>query len=172
MWSILGREKINRTTAFLIFAPIKDMILHVLTSGYSADSQLILIGVRTHTNEHKFWNTVEGFLDYFLSTDDKIVVGFNILKFDIPFLLLNTPSERLADFFKKINYSNIVDLFTVLTFQNKGIIKGLDYHLEKEGLSRDFPGDDEMRIKGEGVQESLGKKLEAIHSLYWRLRER
>ena len=151
------------------------MILTIFTGSFSPDAELFLIGVRTHTGEYKFWTDMENFLDYFLKTDDKIVVGFNLLKFDIPFLLLKAKdSGKFRDFFRKVNYSNIVDLFTVLTFQNKGVIKGLDFYLEREGIGRNFLSDTEIgrRLqKGEKAEGEVEKKLEAIHSLYWKMKE-
>jgi len=52
-------------------------------------------------------------------------------------LMLLLKSRSLRDFekfFRKINYSNIEDLFIVLTFINKGEIKGLDYYCRKYGI--------------------------------------
>ncbi|MEM2918571.1 MAG: 3'-5' exonuclease [Candidatus Altiarchaeota archaeon] len=69
------------------------------------------------------------FINFFLQEEDKIIVGFNILKFDIPLLLLKTSHmENFEKFSMKINHSNIIDLFIVLTFQRKGKIKSFkDY---------------------------------------------
>jgi len=151
------------------------MILNIFTTGYSPDSELLFIGVRTHTGEVKFWEKEEGFIEYFLGTDDKIVIGFNILKFDIPYILLKTShSPRFKELFSKMNYCNIVDLFNILTFQNKGIIRGLNHYLEREGVERNFLNDAEIvRIANSErsrAEENASKKLEAIHSLYWKLR--
>lgn len=152
------------------------MILSIFTTGFSPESGLLFIAVRSHTGEIRAFKGIEEFIEYFLKTDDKIVVGFNILKFDIPFLLLKSGnSSRFREFFKKINYSNIVDLFTILTFQNKGIIKGLDFYLEKEGIERNFLSDPEIvnRLsKNDSSEEEIRKKLNAIHELYWKLREK
>jgi len=150
------------------------MILDVFSDGFTPDSRLLLIGVRTHTGEFRSWKGVEEFLDYFLGTDDKIIVGFNLLKFGMPFLLLKARnSERLPDFFKKLNYSNVVDLFPILTFQNQGLIRGLDFHLEKSGIKRDFLSDMEIARKAgrEDVGGEVKKKLEAINGLYWKLKK-
>jgi len=149
------------------------MILNIFTSGFSPEADLLLVGVRTHTGECKLWRDSEGFLDYFLKTDDKIVIGFNILKFDIPFLLLKSQkSQKFPEFFKKINYSNVVDLFPILTFRNRGVIKGLEFYLEKEGIRKDFLSDLEIarKSKEDSIAQEVGKKLEAINSLYWRLK--
>ena len=59
------------------------MILTLFASEFSPEARILLVGVQTHTGEFHFWKGWEGFLEYFLGTDDKIVVGFNILKFDI-----------------------------------------------------------------------------------------
>lgn len=151
------------------------MIVNIFTTGFSPDSSLLFIGVRTHTGEFKSWEKPEEFIEYFLSTDDKIVIGFNILKFDIPFLLLKAKdSLEFTQFFKKINYSNIIDLFTILTFQNKGVIKGLDFYLEQEGIEKNFLSDSEIirNLDREKTKEDIKRKLEAINSLYWKMKER
>lgn len=153
------------------------MILNVFTSGYAPDSRLLVVGVRSHTEELKFFDSLEGFVDYFLGTDDKIVIGFNILKWDVPYLLINAQaSARFADLFKKMNYANIVDLYPILTFRNKGVIKPLSFYLEQEGISREFKGDQEilalLGTEKARAREEIGKKLTAIQALYWKLKEK
>lgn len=150
------------------------MILNIFTSGYSPEADILLIAVRTHTGEFRCWTSLDEFLKYFLSTDDKIVIGFNILKWDIPLLLLKArETMEFTQFFKKINYCNVVDLFTVLTFQNQGVIKGLDFYLQQQGIEREFLTDPDIirNLDREKTKNDIKKKLEAIDSLYWKLKK-
>ena len=145
------------------------MILTILTSDYTATADLRLIAVRTHTGDHKFFTSLDEFITYFLGTDDKIVIGFNILKFDLPFLLLKSQDQKqFQEFFKKINYANVIDLFTILTFQNKGVIKGLDYHLQIRDLNR--PSNDRDLLRNLPDTAGVTQKLDAIHDLYWKIK--
>lgn len=154
---------------FYVFLPNPSMIITLFTDGYMPDAPLQFIGVRTHTGEHRFFSTPEEFADYFLGTDDKIVIGFNILKFDLPYLLLLLKgSPRFPDLFQKINYANIVDLFPILTFRNKGTIKGLSHYLAERDIPLPPTDKDIARTKS---QNDARKKLDALNDLYWKLRE-
>ncbi len=148
------------------------MMLDVFSDGYSHESRLVMVGVRTHTGEFRHWEELEGFLEYFMRTDDKIVVGFNILKWGLPFLMLKAQGlDRFPEFFRKVNQSNVTDLFTVLTFQNRGTIKGLDFYLDKFRINRDFPSDSEMVSGGvDSLAVGAKRKLEAMNALYWKMR--
>jgi len=151
------------------------MIVNVFATGYAPKDRLLLVGVRTHTGEFKFFSGVKEFVDYFIGTDDKIVIGFNILKWDILFLLLKSQElDNFNEFFKKINYSNIVDLYPILTFRNKGVIKGLSFYLEQKRVSREFLGDVEisrlLESNKQKAEENIVKKLESLKDLYWRLK--
>ncbi len=78
---------------------------------------------------------ISDFVTWFLQEKDKIIVGFNILKFDIPLLLMKSVS--MADFEKfsmKLNRSNILDLFVILTFQRRGNIKGFQDYCKEFGI--------------------------------------
>jgi len=159
------------------------MILSIKTTGFSHDSSLISIGIKTASSV-KFWNIwdfgneselIGDFIKYFTDIDDKIVIGFNILKFDIPFLLLKSMNLPAFDnFFRKINFSNITDLFAVLTFMNKGVIKGLDYYCRKYNIQKDFVSDNEMtelhkNREHESFEKNLSGKLNATNELFAKL---
>lgn len=121
------------------------MILGVQSNKFSQDANILAIGIKTHS-DYKIWKRWEypsekemlsDFITYFLSTDDKIIIGFNVMKFDIPFLMLKSLElPRFGDFFKKINFSNVIDLFIILTFAEKGEINGLNYYLKKYRISQ------------------------------------
>ena len=156
------------------------MILAVQTDGFSHDSKVLSIGIKT-PNQTRFWNIweyssekqlIENFINYFTSVDDKIIIGFNVLKFDIPLLLLKSYGLTSFDrFFKKINFSNIEDLFMILTFINQGIIKGLDHYIKKYGIEIVIPSDRELvrlynNQEYERFKIGFGKKLDAIDRLF------
>jgi len=75
------------------------------------------------------------FINCFLKDSDKILLGFNILKFDIPLLLLKSAKfQNFENFSRKLNQSNIIDLFVVLTFQRRGKIKGFNDYCKEIGI--------------------------------------
>ena len=100
---------------------------------------------KKETNDIKIWeswkfsdeNVMLGdFRDWFLEEKDKILIGYNILKFDLPLLLLRLSSlEKFSEFFLKLNRSNVLDLFVVLTFLKKGNIKSFDYYCQKYNIT-------------------------------------
>jgi DNA polymerase elongation subunit (family B) len=156
------------------------MILNIETTGFSHDADLFLIGVRTRTNEIKIWkrwdfpseeSMLKNFLSYFLGVDDKIVIGFNILKFELPYLFIKVQKlPEFRDFFKKINLANVVDLYTILTFMNKGVIKGLSFYCEKYKL-KEPPQDREILRSYESrdyekASRLAEEKLNSINSLF------
>ena len=112
---------------------------------------ILAIGIKSGENRTRIWgrwqyesekSMVSDFAKWFLEEKDKIIVGFNILKFELPVLLLKLSiysknenndfnMEKFEKFFLKLNRSNILDLFVILTFLRKGKIKGFkDYCME------------------------------------------
>jgi hypothetical protein len=60
------------------------------------------------------------------SNGDRKIVGFNILKFDIPLLMLKSQSvDKTKELYQRFFKSNIIDLFGILTYLNNGIMKSL-----------------------------------------------
>ena len=91
------------------------------------------IGVKIG-DEIKIWDgeMLAEFIEWFSTEPDKIIVGFNILKYDIPLLLLKASSVNATEkLYNKIFRSNIVDLFVILTFLNKGKFEPLKWWCEK-----------------------------------------
>ena len=91
------------------------------------------IGVKID-DEIKIWDgeMLAEFIEWFSTEPDKIIVGFNILKYDIPLLLLKASSVNATEkLYNKIFRSNIVDLFVILTFLNKGKFEPLKWWCEK-----------------------------------------
>ncbi len=161
------------------------MILSVQTSGFSHDAKILAIGVK-RPGVLRIWKSwefrtekemLEDFVKYFLGTQDKIVIGFNLLKLDVPLLLLRTKDfQEFPEFFKKFNYANVEDLFLVNTFINRGVIKGLDYYCKKEGIPCDF-SDRDMLAAFQAkdypkLEAMLKKKLEALDALFLRMWEK
>jgi len=112
------------------------------------DGQTNLAKARLHTiqayfpsRELKMWKRWESpdekgmvgaFVEWFLGVSDKILIGYNLLKIDIPLLLIKSIDSAQSDaFFKKINRCNIVDLHTILTFLNEGKIVGFNEWCER-----------------------------------------
>lgn len=160
------------------------MIILVETDGISLDSKLLVIGLRT-PSEVKLWKIWEhpdeksmlsSFIDHFLSmTEDKIIIGYNILKFDVPILLHKASGlPKFEEFFRKLNSSNVIDLFTILTFLNQGQLKGMDFYCGKFGVRLLGPKRDEVsRLYETGGEENLEKisnlvslKLNTINELF------
>ncbi|RLJ06603.1 MAG: hypothetical protein DRP16_04970 [Candidatus Aenigmatarchaeota archaeon] len=158
------------------------MILTVQTDRFSENAKILAIGIKTYSSI-KTWNNWEyaseeemlsNFINYFLSKDDKIIIGFNVMKFDIPLLLLKSVNlQTFSGFFKKINFSNIVDLFMILTFTEKGEIKGLNCYLEKYKIPSAV-SDREMlklyeRKEYRKFEDAFERKLQSIDELFLRL---
>ncbi len=97
------------------------------------------------TEEVKIWKSwdfsdekamLQDFRDWFLQEKDKIFLGYNLLKFDLPVLLLKLSTlEKFDDFSLKLNRSNILDLFVILTFLKKGNIKSFDYYCQNHNIA-------------------------------------
>ncbi|MCX6815002.1 MAG: hypothetical protein NTY20_05125 [Candidatus Aenigmarchaeota archaeon] len=161
------------------------MILSVQTEGFSADAKILAIGLKRQAflRIWKSWEFADeremifDFMKYFLKTDDKIVIGFNNLKLDIPLLLLRSAGlPSFGEFFKKMNYANAEDLFVILTFINRGVIKGLDYYCKKEGIACDFSDREIISAYNSKdyarFQELFKKKLEAMDALFLKMWEK
>lgn len=160
------------------------MIISIDTDGFSPDSGLIVIGLRT-PSEVRLWKRwafqdekamLSDFIKHFLSvTDDKIIIGFNLLKFDLPILLHKAAClPEFGEFFRKVNSSNVIDLFTILTFLNKGQLSGLEFYCNALGIRNLGPKRDEVsRLYKSGISTDLEKiselaslKLNTISELF------
>ncbi len=161
------------------------MILSVQTEGFSSDAKILAIGMKRQAFMRiwKSWEFADeremifDFIKCFLKTDDKIVIGFNNLKLDIPLLLLRSKELPLfSEFFKKLNYANVEDLFIILTFINRGVIKGLDHYCRKEGIPCEFSDRDIISAyisKDYAKFEELFKrKLDAMDGLFLKMWEK
>ena len=155
------------------------MLLAMLTDGFQADASIIAIATKSKTGV-RVWTTwesgseqamLESFLDYFLKAPEKIITGFNILKFEIPLLLLKAKThEKFPELFKKINSANVEDLFVILTFKNKGLIKSMDAYLKSYRLPN-VPQHRETMIafekkEYEKVSHHLEAKISALDQLF------
>lgn len=159
------------------------MIISILAKDYSENSEVFLIGVRgiSTTKIWKLWDfeneseMLKDFIEYFTGIDDKIIIGYNILKFDILKLALNSKGlENFGKFFKKLNISNIVDLFVILTFLNKGMIKGLNSYCEQYDIQKRITSErDLLNLYKDKRYEELVKlfseKLDAINELFLKM---
>jgi len=56
------------------------------------------------------------FVDYYLKVEDKFLIGYIIINFDLPLLLTRMEKEDLARFFKKYNKGYVRDLAMILEF--------------------------------------------------------
>ncbi len=160
------------------------MILSIDTDGISLDSNLLVIGLRT-PSEVRLWKRwdypgekamVSAFADRFLGMEgDKIIIGFNLLKFDMPVLLhkaVGLPS--FGDFFRRLNSSNVIDLFTILTFLNEGQLKGMEYYCQRFGVRMMGPDREEVaRLYRSGRPEDFERistlvslKLNTVNELF------
>ena len=118
---------------------------------------------------------LQDFRDWFLDEKDKILIGYNILKFDLPVLLLKLSSlEKFNEFSLKLNRSNVLDLFVVLTFLKKGNIKSFDYYCQKHNIETipqekilDFYHDKNYSQ----LDEAISKNLNAFEELFNRILE-
>jgi len=96
---------------------------------------------------------IEDFLNWFLIVRDKILIGYNILKVDVPLLLIKSQTlPESNDFFLKINKCNIVDLHVILTFLNEGRIRGF------KGWCKEFRIPFDPPITGSQINEFITKK--------------
>lgn len=157
--------------------------------SYALENKILSIQVKK-TNEKvndetriwKSWefsnefNLINNFTKWFLNEEDKIFLGFNILKFDIPLLLMKTQKlENFSEFSLKINRSNILDLFVILTFIHRGKIKSFqDYCREINVLS---VSREEILIlykekNYDDLEKALIKNLDAMQSLFLNVVER
>lgn len=113
---------------------------------------------------------LKDFIEFFLNEEDKIIVGFNILKFDIPLLLLKTSHmENFEKFSMKINHSNIIDLFAILTFKRKGKIKSFKNYcneIDITPISREEILNFYNSKEYEKINEAILKNFEALEKLF------
>ncbi|MDI6902478.1 MAG: hypothetical protein QMC77_01920 [Methanocellales archaeon] len=89
------------------------------------EKKLITIGTKTDGNI-KIWHIkdydcergmLKDFLEWFISNGDEKIVGFNILKFDIPLLLLKSQSvDKTKELYQRFFKSDVIDLFGILTY--------------------------------------------------------
>lgn len=121
------------------------IILGLYTEKISYSAPILSIQAKKKgQNEPKLWKKwqfsqerelIEDFRDWFLEEKDKIFLGYNLLKFDLPLLLLKLSSlEKFEEFSLKLNRSNILDLFVILTFLKKGNIKSFQYYCQKYNI--------------------------------------
>ncbi|MDD2665420.1 MAG: hypothetical protein PHD13_01370 [Methanocellales archaeon] len=120
------------------------MILDVNTwgdSGYDLLKKwLITIGVKTDDGI-KIWHRkdyngeekmLKDFLEWFVINKEREIIGFNILKSDMPLLLLKSQSVgKTKELYQRLFKSNIVDLFCILTFLNNGTMCSLEMWCKK-----------------------------------------
>jgi DNA polymerase elongation subunit (family B) len=160
------------------------MILSIETDGFSPESKLLVIGLRMPSKVRlwKRWDypdeksMVSAFVGHFLGMEgDKIIIGFNLLKFDVPVLLHKAAGlPRFEEFFRRLNSSNVIDLFTILTFLNEGQLKGLDHYCHAFGVRNLGPKRDEVarlyRAGTPGDKEKISNlvslKLNTISELF------
>jgi len=110
-----------------------------------AKARLYTIQVYFPSSELKIWKIwkyrnqeqlVQDFVKWFLGVEDKILIGYNLLKVDIPLLMFQSAACEDADaFFEKANRCNIVDLHVILTFLNGGRIAGLEHWCREFGVT-------------------------------------
>lgn len=160
------------------------MILSIDTDGFSPNSNLLVIGIRT-PSEVKLWKRwdyadertmVSDFVDYFLGIEgDKIIIGFNLLKFDVPILLHKSAVlPKFEELFMRLNSSNVIDLFTILTFLNEGQLKGLDHYCQAFGIRNLGPKRDEIALlyksgsaeDKEKISQQVSLKLNTVSELF------
>ena len=155
------------------------MILAIEVDSISSNPKILTIGAMQagETKLWKFWDyddeekMVWDFTYWFLREADKVIIGFNHLKFDLPILLLK--AKEFGDFehfFKKINQANVEDLFTLLTFMNHGKIKGLKEHCKDFNVSWPQVLDlDPQKLYEEGkhevVEDHAKARIMAINDL-------
>lgn len=157
------------------------MIFSLFTKGFDPDSEICSIAIKTLSGENKIWSAenypdekalISAFVDYFLKTADKIIVGFNILKFEIPVLLLKSSwLPDFKDFFKKLNSSNIEDLFVILTFQNRGRLLPMEHYLKHFGVENNMAHYEVAarffeKKEHEKEKQYMENRLEAIENLF------
>ncbi len=135
------------------------IILDIRTYDFSPGSKITSIQAKKGSCKDWFlWNHVsekamiEDFIEYFLKDDDKIIAGYNVLKFQLPLLFLKmSDSSKFDEFFRKINYSNVIDIFVILTFLNKGQLKPLEYYCKEHKVNF-------RPIKQEEIKNMFDKK--------------
>lgn len=154
------------------------IVLNIETDEISYKAKILTIQVRG-SNYIKIWKIwdykneeelLRNFVLWFLQEKDKVILGYNLLKFDIPLLLLKTALfPEFEKFSMKINRVNILDLFVILTFLNKGRIKSLEFYCK--GIKKEIVPREELLWMYENkyykeLEKSLIKNLNAINELF------
>jgi len=142
--------------------------------AYFPSRELKIWKIWKYQSEQKL---IQDFLKWFLSVSDKILIGYNLLKVDIPLLLIKSTECKQADaFFEKVNTCNIVDLHVILTFLNNGRIAGLEHWCKEFGVTYrlTIPSSqvNECMRKGDyrSVEDRIEMETEAIAKLHRRIR--
>ncbi len=155
------------------------IVLKLEATEISQNAELICIQARKGNDLHLWrrWKyeseelLLKAFLDWFMMEEDKIIIGFNILKFDVPLLLMKCKKfDNFDEFFKKINSANIIDLFVLLTLMNKGNIKGIDFYAQKL-IGKNIIGGEEIlkqykEKKYQELEKSIVKNLNTTQDLF------
>jgi len=161
------------------------IFLNIQTKEISCSTKILTIQIkRKGIEDIRIWrcwkfacekNLLQNFRDWFLKENDKIFVGYNILKFDLPLLLLKLSSmEKFDDFFLKLNRANILDLFAILTFLKKEI-KGFGYYCKKyniETVPKEKIMDFYNKRDYKRMEEGIVKNLRASEKLYLKIMEK
>ncbi|RLI84859.1 MAG: hypothetical protein DRO76_06240 [Candidatus Altiarchaeales archaeon] len=154
------------------------IVLNIETDEISYKAKILTIQVRG-SNLIKIWRIwdykneeelLRNFVRWFLREKDKVILGYNLLKFDLPLLLLKTAFfPEFEKFSMKINRANILDLFVILTFLNKGRIKSLEFYCKE--IKKEIVPREELLQMYENklypeMERSLVKNLSAINELF------
>ena len=82
------------------------MILSIEASGFTHDAEIYAIGLKTPRVE-KTWKRWEykseedmlrDFAKYFVTIDDKIVIGFNVVKFELMLMMTKMKAAGMPEF--------------------------------------------------------------------------
>jgi len=159
------------------------IFLEMLTDGFSSNAKIISIAIKYDNENFEIRNVwdfkneddmVLDFISWFTAQEDKIIAGYNILKFHIPLLLLRAKKfKNFEDFFVKINKANIIDIFVYLTFINSGKINSLDFYCQNYNIGN-FVSQQKMDLliknsKKEEITKCLIRNLSCINDLFSRL---
>jgi len=140
------------------------IFLKVEAKDISPTAEILLIQVKVK-EEIKIWSLsdykdesdmLENFMQWFLDEEDKIIIGYNVLKFDIPLLLLKASKIYLFNkFFMKMNRSNVIDLFVILNYLGKGELRSMEYYTEKYETEKIMTGEDIIKVFESKNEEKL-----------------
>ena len=146
------------------------LVLTLLSDSFAPDSKILSISLRKDTGKtmsFSLWNyssqeeMLKAFLTYFLAENDKILTGFNILKFDLPLIHLSSNTlPTYKTFFTQLNRCNISDLFPLLTSLNQGQLKPLNFYCEKFNLKPPASREELLKLYHSQAHNDLTKALE------------